>query len=137
MQCVLNKIRFSGLFGYLQAIVLSNLVGASVSFAVSFLIFLQWQNEGTKGLNSFSSDALSVSSFLFFVGLTYSMIAISPITIIFKKQTRILQLVTLLLALAPGLLMLGSGYWDVLALSYGLSTVLVFLTIYSTHEAEL
>ncbi|MDT0583864.1 hypothetical protein [Brumicola blandensis] len=127
----MNKPKFSGVFGYLQAIVLSNVAGAITSFIVAFLVFWQKQSDAAEGMSSIADNALSVGSFLFFGGLTYSMIAISPVVFMLKKQKKTQQSLALALAIAPGLFMLGSGYWDILAFSYGISTALVFLSIYS------
>ena len=87
----MNKPKFSGVFGYLQAIVLSNVVGTVTSFIVAFLVFWQKQSDVAEGVSSIADNALSVSSFLFFGGLTYSMIVISPVVFVLKKQKKTQQ----------------------------------------------
>ena len=132
----MTKPKFSGVLGYLQAIVLSNVAGTIASFIVALLIFWLSQKEDVQAISSLTDNALSVSSFLFFVGLTYSMLAISFTVIVFKKRIKLLQSVALGFAITPGLFMLGSGSWGLLALCYGISTAFVFLMVYAPEDTK-
>ena len=132
----MTKPKFSGVLGYLQAIVLSNVAGTIASFIVALLIFWLSQKEDVQAISSLTDNALSVSSFLFFVGLTYSMLAISFIVIVFKKRIKLLQSVAFGFAITPGLFMFGSGSWGQLALCYGISTACVFLMIYAPEDTK-
>ncbi|MFT5717865.1 MAG: hypothetical protein ACI9T7_002063 [Oleiphilaceae bacterium] len=127
----MRKSKRERVFNYFKAITFANLAGGLVSFIAALVIFFIWKTQGTNGQQSVVDDALNVSIFLFLVGLLYSLIVISPITLFLQNRQRVFQICCLVAVGLPGLLLIGSGYWGLLALSYGLSTLLIFLKLYS------
>lgn len=130
----MSQSNFEGVFNYLKAITFANLAGGFVSFISALVIFVIWKTEGTEGAQSLFDDALNVGIFLFPVGLMYSLIIISPIAGFLKKRTRAFHICTFIAAVAPSILLFGSGYWGILALSYGVSTALLFIKLYSVSN---
>jgi hypothetical protein len=130
----MRKSKLERVFNYFKAITFANLAGGLVTFIAALVIFFIWKNQGTNGQQSVFDDALNVSIFLFPVGLMYSLMVISPITLFLQNRRRSFQICCLVAVVLPGLLLLGSGYWGLLALSYGLSTMLIFLKLYSVDS---
>nr|WP_297348806.1 hypothetical protein [uncultured Glaciecola sp.] len=127
----MRKSKLERVFNYFKAITFGNLAGGLVTFIAALIIFFLWKNQASNAQQSVFDDALNVSIFLFPVGLMYSLIVISPITLLLQNRPRAFQICCLVAVVLPGLLLLGSGYWGLLALSYGLSTMLIFLKLYS------
>jgi uncharacterized membrane protein YsdA (DUF1294 family) len=130
----MHKTKLQRTFEFFKAITFGNLVGGLATFIIAFVIFFVLKNQATNGQQSVFNDALNVSIFLFPVGLMYSLIVISPIAILLKNRKRAFQICGFIAAVVPSLLLIGNGYWDVLALSYGIATMLLFLRLYSTDQ---
>ncbi|MFT6331091.1 MAG: hypothetical protein ACJAYN_003040 [Bermanella sp.] len=130
----MHKTKLERTFEFFKAITFGNLVGGLATFIIAFVIFFVWKNQATNGQQSVFNDALNVSIFLFPVGLMYSLIVISPIAILLKNRKRAFQICGFFAAVVPSLLLIGNGYWDVLALTYGIVTMLLFLRLYSTDQ---
>jgi uncharacterized membrane protein YsdA (DUF1294 family) len=128
----MHKTKLERTFEFSKAITFGNLVGGLATFIIAFVIFFLWKNQATNGQQSVFNDALNVSIFLFPVGLIYSIIVISPIAILLKNRKQAFQICGFIAAVVPGLLLIGNGFWDVLVLSYGISTMLLFLRMYLT-----
>jgi hypothetical protein len=129
-----TKTKLELVFNYFKAVTFGNLAGGLVTFIAALVIFFIWENQGTDGQQSVFNDALNVSIFLFPVGLMYSLIVISPITLFLQNRRRVFEICCLVAVVLPGLLLIGSGYWGLLAVSYGLSTLLIFLKLYSVDS---
>jgi len=129
----MRKTKFERVFNFLKAITFGNLAGGLATFITALVIFFISENQGARGQQSVFDNALNVSIFLFPVGLMYSFVVISPITIFLQNRSQAFQICCLVAAFLPGLLLIGSGYWGILALSYGLSTILLFLRMYSVN----
>lgn len=130
----MHKTKLERTFEFFKAITFGNVVGGLATFIIAFVIFFLWKNQGPNGQQSVFNDALNVSIFLFSVGLIYSLIVISPIAILLKNRKRAFQICGFIAAVVPSLLLIGNGYWDVLALSYGIATMLFFLRLYLTDQ---
>lgn len=130
----MHKTKLERTFEFFKAITFGNVVGGLATFIIAFVIFFLWKNQGPNGQQSVFNDALNVSIFLFSVGLIYSLIVISPIAILLKNRKRAFQICGFIAAVVPSLLLIGNGYWDVLALSYGIATMLLFLRLYLTDQ---
>jgi hypothetical protein len=130
----MRKSKLERVFNYFKAITFGNLAGGLVTFIAALVIFFLWKNQGANAQQSVFDDALNVSIFLFPVGLMYSFIVVSPITLFLQNRPRAFQICCLVAVVLPGLFLLGSGYWGLLALSYGLSTILIFLKLYSVDS---
>jgi|GEM_PF-4743390 hypothetical protein len=131
----MHKTKLERTFEFFKAIIFGNLVGSLASFIIALIIFFVWKNQGTSGQQSVFNDALNVSIFLFPVGLIYSLVVISPIAILLQNRKRAFQICGFFAAVIPSLLLIGNGYWDVLALSYAIATMVMFLRMYSTDQS--
>jgi hypothetical protein len=130
----MRKTKFEATFEFLKALTFGNLAGGLGAFLAAFIMFFLWRDQGAGDQTSAFDDALNVGIFLFPVGLMYSLLVISPFVIFLQNRKRAFLVCVFVVAIAPGLLLIGNGYWHLLALTYGLSTLLVFLKIYSISE---
>lgn len=120
---------------YLFKLFACNIVGAFTSVAAAFVIFSYWDTADVRTFTSLLTDAFQVSfSLLLPVGLMYSVVLITPLFVLLRKKYWLSFFVLLIVAVLPGIVILGSMYWDILALSFGLATFLSFSKVVLTNE---
>ncbi|MGQ8364977.1 hypothetical protein [Glaciecola sp. 1036] len=119
---------------YAKAVLFANFCGGLATFVAAFLFLVSWETNKQPSYLSLMSGAANVAVLFGFVGLVYSFVLVTPL-LMFTSHIRLLYLgLGSIIVLLPAITVWGSGYWDILALCYGVTASLVYIKMNRANE---
>ena len=119
---------------YLKAIFLANIAGSIACIIAASFIFETWDVKNEITYWSSLQDAMNITVLLAAIGFLYCLIIVTPFVLVTYKRKRLFYILGILISVLPAASLWGSGYWDIMALCYGLVAAILFIKLYQIND---